>query len=250
MGNKLHELLAVEGDLEGKAKLVLDEAANTFSKKPEHFIEQVRDLIMFDEARQNENTHESSAMVTTVGQKLSYIRRPVVRYYDALASKDATNQQAKADLVVEDVTLLSDVAATTLLALESKLKHLRGVFEAIPTLQPGMKWEPDAAFGDGVYRAAEDIKRNRTEKVIQHKVLYEATKEHPAQIEKWTQDTPVGDIITKSWSGMWTPAQKAEAIGRIDQLIQGAKKARQRANRQDVVETKVGDILFDFIMSS
>ena len=38
MSGKLHELLAVEGDLGGASKKLMVEAANTFSKKTDHFM--------------------------------------------------------------------------------------------------------------------------------------------------------------------------------------------------------------------
>ena len=55
---KLHEILAVEGDLEATAKKIINEAINTFSKKADHFIEAHRSLKMFDEERQHENSTE------------------------------------------------------------------------------------------------------------------------------------------------------------------------------------------------
>ena len=46
---KLHELLAVEGDLEGIFKSILDETKHTFSKKPGLFFGFNKKLEMFAE---------------------------------------------------------------------------------------------------------------------------------------------------------------------------------------------------------
>lgn len=244
---KLHEILAVEGDLDATAKKMIDEAVTTFSKKPEHFLETLRELHMFDDERQAENVVESKALVTTVRDKLSYVRGHVIRYYDTFATKEATNQVAVASVTVDGQLVLSEVPATLLLGLESKLKTLRAMYEAIPTLQPGLDWEPDPDRGDTIYHSKTPEERMRTEKVIQAKVLYEATKEHPAQIEKWTTDVAIGRITVQHWSGMISPAQKSELLGRIDKLARAVKKARQRANATEIVDISIGKAVFDFI---
>lgn len=244
---KLHEVLAVEGDLSATATKIMEEAIITFTKKPDHFQESHRSLRMFDDARAEENMDEHKVMVTTVADKLEYVSDMVTRYLDAFARKEATNQTAKADLVVRGQTLIADVPATLLLGLETKLKALRRVYEAIPTLQPGIDWEKDSERGQNVWKAFEPETRMRTEKVIQHKTLYEATKEHPAQIEKWTQDMPVGRFTINHWSGMLSSAEKSDLLFRIDDLIQAAKKARQRANTAEVTDLSIGNAIFDYI---
>lgn len=244
---KLHEILAVEGDLDATAKKIMDEAIVTFTKKPDHFLEAHREQRMFDDARANENTDETKTIVTTVDAKLDYVRRHVVKYLDTFAKKEATNQVAKADLVVDGVVLSKDLPATLLLGLESRLKTLRAVYEAIPTLQPGLDWVEDKGRGAGIYRSEHPEERMKTEKQVQHKVLYEATKEHPAQLEKWSADVPVGKITLRHWSGMLSPADKSDLLGKVDTLIRAAKKARQRANATEVVNIKLGEVLFKHI---
>lgn len=246
---KLHEILAVEGDLDATSKKVCEEAITTFTKKADHFTEQLKELKMFDEGRQNENATETKALVTTVHDKLSHVRQFVTKYLDTFATKEATNQVARADIVVSGVTIVESLPATVLLGLESKLKNLRQVYEAIPTLQPGAVWEKDPERGEGIYRARDPEERMRTEKTTQYKVLYEATKEHPAQVEKWNQDVPIGKITLKTWSGMLSPAEKSALLTKVDTLIRAVKKARQRANTTEIVDMDVGQALFNFIHS-
>jgi hypothetical protein len=244
---KLHEILAVEGDLEATAKKVIEEAVVTFSKKSDHFLESHRSLVFFDEARDKENVEEHSEMVTTVADKLKYVQRHITKYWDTFAKKETTNQNAKADLVIDGEVLATELPATMLLGLESKLKIVRALYEAIPTLQPGMNWQLDPDRGEHIYKTAEPETRMRTEKQVQVKVTYEATKEHPAQLETWNADVSVGKISVTHWSGMISPAEKSQVLGRIDTLIRGVKRARQRANTTDVVKTNIGEILFNYI---
>jgi len=245
---KLHELLAVEGDLEGEKDRILDEARVTFTKKPELFTGFVKTLRMFDESRTNENVEESRKVDTVVQEKLNYVSGSVVRYWDACFQKEATNQLAKADLVVDGVTIAKDVPATFLLKLESELKKVRGLFEEIPTHASGQEWKTASEIGEGIFSAKKDDSF-KTEKKPMSKVLYEATDKHPAQIEKWTEDVKVGRYEHKMFSGMISPAEKSLMIGRVDKLLRSVKQARQRANTQEAEKRTVGEEVFKFLFA-
>jgi hypothetical protein len=82
---------------------------------------------------------------------------------------------------------------------------------------------------------------------MKHKVLYDATEEHPAQLETWSEDIPIGKFTETLWSGMLSPAEKSAKLGRIDKLLRAVKKARQRANAVDVVDVTIGKELFNYI---
>ncbi len=247
----LHEVLAVEKDLEQVASKVVSEAVVTFTKKTDHFTGHVRTLEMFaeDRKREEEGQREVKELTTTVPEKLSYVTEHLIRYYDALSQKESTNQEAKANVELPDGTeLLKDVPATLLLGLENKLGRLREMYDSIPTLQPGVEWEADLqAKYKGVYKAKTPEVGLRTEKDFNYRVLYEATKEHPAQIEKWTMDKAVGQYKRDRTSGMLTPAQKSDLLGRLDTLIAAVKQARMRANMTEVKKLDVGQVIFDFL---
>ena len=247
MGNKsmLHELLAVEGDLEGAHKKILAETIKTFGKA-EHFLGIHKKVVMFvDDGI--EHPEGNKAIDTTVQEKLDYMQKTEVRYFNALLQKEATNQTAKADLVVDGKVICSDLPATFLLGMETRLKHLRGAYEAIPTLSPGTVWEHDTKKGLGIFRAAHVDEKFKTETKVEPVVLYEATKEHPAQVKEMSITKNVGKHVSTHWSSMISPAEKSEKLGRIDKLIRAVKKARQKANTAEVVKRTVGAQLFDFI---
>lgn len=246
---KLHELLAVESDLEGVFKKVVEEGIHTLSKKPDHFLASQKKLEMFDENKQNENSEERKEMVTTVLDKLDYIAGFTVTYFDAVYQKERTNQLATADLVVDGVTLAAKLPATFLLGMETKLKRVREIYESIPTLAPGIKWEEDPTLGKGVYKAVYPDVKLRTAKTFQHKILVQPTDKHPAQIEKWEEQIPVGKYTTTTQCSMLSPAKKSVFLGKIDRLIQGCKQARQRANSTEVEKAEIGKTLIDFINS-
>ncbi len=245
---KLHELLAVEGDLQGTVKKLSLETQKTFSKS-EMFLGTHRKLVMFDASQQDSVVADDyREMVTTVPAKLDYLSKSMTKYFDAVLQKEKTNQSAVADLVVDGETIATGLPATFLLGMESRLKELRQVLEVAPTLAPGLAWIDDVTAGKGVYRVQNPDEKLKTAKTFMHKVLYEATDRHPAQIEKWEEQVAVGKYITNISSGMLSPSDKSELLGRLDTMIQSVKKARMKANMTDVVPAEIGKQMFKYIL--
>lgn len=247
MGNsKLHEILAVESDLEGRAKTILNETKKVFKDKPALFMGTLRTYRPFvDDGI--DYPEEQQDLTSTVNQKLKFISKFVTKYYDALLQKESTNQVAKADLVVDGFVIGKDLPATFLLGMESRLRSLRDVYANIPTLSIGTEWKNDSGKGEDVWVVSHPEETLKTVRTTKSKVLYEATEHHPAQIDKWEESENVGKYTKYVWSGMLTPARKSVLLDRIDNLIQEVKKARQRANTADVLSVRIGNNIMDYI---
>lgn len=253
--SKLHELLAVEGDLKGVFDSILDETANTFEKKADLFMGHVRSHEWLVEGEHEEFPDEHKHMAETVMGKLKYQAKSIVRYFDALLQKESTNQLAKADVVIDGETIMTDVPATFLLGMESRLKTVREVYLKIPTLPPKHKWEKDLDKGENVYSMVHPEEKFRTEKEFKVQVLYphyfpkegEKGESLPAQIDKVSETKNVGLYTKHVWSGMITPAEKSEMLDRIDKLMRAVKKARQRANSTEVEKVTMAKKMFDYI---
>lgn len=245
----LHELLPVRDELKGERKKLVEEAQTTFDKKAALFMGQQRDFSPFDEAlKAQEATSERKELDTTVRAKLDYLFNHLTRYMDVALQVDATNMTAVADIVIDGKVLARSVPATFLLTLESELRDLRTMANAIPTLAPGKAYEKDATLGPNVWRQVNPEESFRTNKVIMHKILVQPTKEHPAQVEKWTETVNVGKYVTHAWFGSMSSAEKSELLGRIDALSRAVKEARQRANGTTVCHVTIGQALRDFIL--
>ncbi len=246
---KLHEILAVESDLRGQYEKILAETKVTFEKKTEHFLGLHKSLKMFDSFREIEEAAAEvhKEVVTTVDEKLKHTWKYAVKYFDCLLQKETTNTTATADLVIDGVVLGERLPATFLLGMEERIKKIRDLYESIPTLQPGTTWVEDQTQRPGLFKALYPEKANKTEQSIQHKVLVAPTDKHPAQIEKWTEQVPVGIYAQDRWSGMISPARKAELLERLDILLAAVKKARQRANQADVVKGDIAQRLYNFV---
>jgi len=246
--SKLFELLAVEPDLQGTYKKILEEAKGTFAKKEGLFTGSIRKLELFD-ANAQEPPVERQELTTTVSDKLDYMFDSVVKYFDALLQKEEANQRALADLKVGDLVFGERLPATYLLGLETKLKELRQVFDEIPTLAPGISWEKDETIGKHVYKTRYPEEKFKTAKVFRHQVLYDATDKHPAQIEKWEDTENIGKYVTTKWSGMISPSEKSDMLSRLDILIRQVKKARQQANTGEVNTTlEIGEKIANYIL--
>lgn len=249
---KLHEILAVEKGLQTVAKQTNQETIKTFNAKDAHFVGTVREIRHFDETDSKLNTDEFKDMVDTVFGKLVYNAGPNIKAWDAYFQKEATNQKAAADIVIDDggapVVLGAGVPATVLLGLETKLAELKAVYDAIPTLAPGPTWVVDTnRRATGVYRSEHADVTFRTRKTVKPIIMAPATQQHPAQVQAIQEDLPVATITTQHWSGMITTAQKSELLGRIDRLLRAVKQARQRANATEAVKGAIGKVLFNFI---
>lgn len=248
--SKLHELLAVMTDLETVAKKTRDEALHTFTKKQQHFRGTDKFLTMFAEERKQEEDGQRvvEPLTTTVNEKLDYIKESQSKWYDALFQMETTNQSAVADLIIHGELLATNVPATFLLGMEGRLKALRVVFEGIPTQDPSFEWIPDEDSGKNIFVTKTPITSQKQEKVSKFITVAEATKEHPAQVIKETENKVVGIFTTKYWTGTISPGKKSKYLEKIDNLIQAVKQARQRANSTEVEKVKIGNKLLDYIL--
>lgn len=165
---------------------------------------------------------------------------------DTQFKKNKANQLATADITLGS-TVIADVPIDELMGLEARLTKLREVFQAVPTLDATKAWAP-SQVKEGVLKAVIDDVTTKTEKVVTPVVLYEATKEHPAQVKEVSRDEVVGTFTTTNFSGAVTSLQKANALERIDDLIGTIKKARMRANCQEVPPAKIGDELAKYLL--
>lgn len=246
---KLHELLAVEKDARALTDKILKEAQATFGSKADHFTSSTKRYIPVNDSdsMEAEALSEHREMVTTVDKKLEYVFDKIINSLDIAIQKDMTNQSACADIIVDGNVIANNVPATTLLNLEDRVREIRDMCNMIPTLTPGLKWISDESQGSGIYRTEYPDVKIRTKKMIVYKTVAEATDRHPAQIKEESQDIIVGKYEETRYSSMLSPAEKSKLMGRIDKLLASIKKARTRANEQEIIDASIGKKLIDFI---
>jgi hypothetical protein len=243
---KMHELLAAEANVNAVYNAMVEETFKVLDKG-DAFTKTVTKKEFFNEADSHLNTIETKDKTTTVDERLGYFfGRAFAGAIDLGLQKDSTNQVAKADVVVDGNKILTGIPATALLSWESRFEALRRMLLKVPTLPHGPIWEEDEQ--ECLWKTSEPVVSFTTKKTMKPVILHEATKEHPAQVKEVFEDVPVARIEKTTWSGMWTSKQKADALARLDALLIAIKKARQRANRTEVVKAKAGKVLADFIL--
>lgn len=240
---KLHELLAVDSNLKTQADSTRTELRKTFETKRHLFTE--KKIVTTPLAEGGQQTVETQCEIqTTVAKELEWLGGHMAKAIDVSYQIGMANQAAKADIVMEDGSiLLKDVPATVLLELEKRVKDMMDLIKAIPTLDPAKGFVEDLQRGKNMFRAR-DITKTRTQKVQKPLVLYPATTEHPAQTQLVTTDEPVAKLEEQEWSSCITVAAKAELFECAENVLRAVKKARARAN--DIVvdtSTTIGTVL-------
>lgn len=168
-------------------------------------------------------------------------------FFDVAATVDAGNQKAKADVIVDGVTVAKDVAVPTLLFLEKQLGDVKSFIEKLPTPDRAERWSYDASVG---MLTTEPVKTGRTKKVQKALVLYQATKEHPAQTQLITEDVLAGYWTTIKYTNKIAAEKKAAALARVGKLIDAVKVAREQANTTSIEKVRIGDSLLGFVFGA
>ena len=241
---KMHELLASEGPIVANYNRDRDETLKVF-ERGDLFRRQTTTKTFFDDDKAHLNTSETKEITTTVKDRLAWHGQSIASLFDIVFQKDKTNQVAVGDITVGEKVIAKDVPATTLLMLETKIQDIRKVFETIPVLPPGVEWVDDPQ--SQLWRTKEPTVSFSTKKTARAVVLYDATKEHPAQVKEVSEDVPVARIETTTWAGLLTSAEKATLLGRLDTLLRAVKTARMRANMVEAEKGKIGDALVSFL---
>jgi len=74
-----------------------------------------------------------------------------------------------------------------------------------------------------------------------------ATEHHPETSQLVIDDDLIGIFHTVYKSGKITPKIKADMLDRIDELKNAVNRARSIANRAEIVDTKIGAKIFEYI---
>jgi hypothetical protein len=246
---KLHELLAVEGQLKGQAQATRTDLKATLEKK-RHLFE--KKVVTFHPNEENAQTvtEQQSDLQSTVPKELEWIAGIWSKALDVSFQVAEANRWALADVTLDDGTvLLKQVPATALLELEKRAAEIQELVSAIPTLDPAKGFRPDPDQGNYVYRAR-DVVKKRTKKVPRVITLAPATEQHPAQAQVINEDAEIGTITEQEWCALLTPAEKGDMLERAEALRRAIKQARQRANDVPLDTTKmpaVGAALFGYV---
>lgn len=242
---KLHQILAVESDVRNQAQKDLTTAHHGL-QKAEMLLGQQRKYQPKSEDGEKLPA-EGNLLQTRVPRVIQETANILTRMFDVTATRDYGNMDAKADVVVDGVTLVKDAPAPYLLWLEKKLADVHTFVCKLPTLPADTEWEWDS--NQMCYRNANEIKTHRTTKIEDFKVIVPATEQHPAQIAKIVKDEVSGYWTTLKYSGAVKVEEVAAMKERVELLMKEVKYAREKANQVEVTDMKLGAGVMKFIFA-
>lgn len=244
MSPKLNQVVAVEKSVKNKSAASLTEAYHKAQK-----VALLAGITRTYRPKDEMGEHlpsESTRVQLNASDLLRDLAKSLTDLFDVTASKDFTNCVARADVVVGDVVVAKQVPVSYLLFLEKKLVDVYTFVSKIPTLDPSEEWTLDPNVGCYASKASETV---RSKKVFVPLVLAPATDKHPAQVKEGFEDQAVGYWRTVKFSGALPAQRVAEILDRVEKLQKAVKFARQFANSVDVIDVKVGEKIFNFLLA-
>jgi hypothetical protein len=187
---------------------------------------------------------ESQRVQLRTTEVLADVRTALTRLFDITLTKDVANATATAPIVVDGQTVAADVPVSYLLWLEKRLVELADLVKRLPVLDPVASWQYDD--NADVYRT-EPVRTLRTRKVPRNHVLAEATKEHPAQVQVFTEDVPEGTWTTVELSGALPQTRVNDIKGKLAKLTDAVRAAREQANSATITDHEIGDAVFGYL---
>ncbi|MFJ2826038.1 hypothetical protein ACIPC1_00255 [Streptomyces sp. NPDC087263] len=239
---KLNQIIAVEKGIKSKSHQDLTSAHHGL-QKPALLAGISRTYQPKDEEGE-QLPPESTRVQVQAEDVLRETAGTLTRLFDVTATKDWANCTARADVKVDGRVLVAEVPVSYLLFLEKQLTDLNTFVRKLPVLDASESWVQDPSTDAW---KTEPVRTLRTKKVPRNHVKAEATEKHPAQVEVYYEDIPVGYWTTVKFSGALPARRLNELLGRIEKLQQAVKFAREEANGVDVVDQRVGDSVFGYL---
>lgn len=238
---KLNQVVAVLQGKKTRGMALLTEAHRSW--KPEGLMGLAR--VYEPKAEDGDKLPPEGRLVTArVKEVVRKVCEELVGFWDVVHTQESGNQEAAADIVLDNTALVRNVPVGMLLFLGKQLEDLGTFCKALPVLPADRDWAWDP--NRNCY-TTEPTRQNRTQKVPKTHVKFEPTEHHPGQADIVTVDEPVGTWETTHFSGA-IPAQQKEAIvRRVCELQDAVKKAREAANMLEVEQKQVAKTILDYV---
>lgn len=247
---KLHQILAAHGGAENETKRLMALAAQGLGVTGEQ--SPLSGISRTYKPRQDGGDQfppvYQHVQISVGKQVLPMIRDAFTKLLDLKYTRDEANTQARADVRVDGRVLLQGVPSVYLMTLENALGELRKSLDALPVLDPAQEWRgPGQDGNETAWYATRESKTAKMQPAPQVQVLYEATKEHPAQVRAYEVSKPIGDWTEVKFSGCLPASDKEAMLRRLAVLQEAVKHAREQANRIDAPNQEAGKVLFDYL---
>lgn len=238
---KLHQIVAIVSGKKTRASKLLTDSHQGW--KPDLIKGMSRSYQPID-AEGDKIPDENQTIQVRVSEVINKVVADLKDAFDIVATQEKGNTIACADVVVDNVTVLSKVPVGTLLFLEKQLTDIETFVKNIPTLTPDKEWEWDA--NQNCF-ATKPVTQLRSIKVHQTHVKFPPTEHHPGQADILQVDKGVGYYTTRHYSSAIPASEQAKLLTRVVKLQDAVKMAREEANSIDVSNQSIGENVFKFI---
>jgi hypothetical protein len=239
---KLNQLIAICNGEKSRAQKILTNIYKTLDK--EQLFEGIsRKYEKIDEDGITQPPEKKSIQLS-VKDAIKEAAEVLREMYNVVGSQDLTNCNAKANIEIEGKVIVADVPVTHLLFLEKQLEDLYTFVNSFPTLDPSEEWHFDEKINAYASEEKVTVKTKKEPRVL---VKYEATKEHPAQVETYFEDVPIGYWHTIKFSGAIPKKDKDILLEKVRKLQKAIKLSREEANTTIAESVKYGDAILDYI---
>lgn len=162
--------------------------------------------------------------------------------------QDIGNTEAKADIVVDGVTLAKQLPVTSIMFLIKRLTEYQNIVAALPIPDASIAWEFDNAQGQ--LRSKEQKIVQRTSKLAKVIKKFEPTDKQAGQADIIYTDIAVGEFKRSEFSGALPQQKKQEILAYIDKYLAALKEARATANMNtNIKEEDIAKQIFGFILA-
>lgn len=241
---KLTQIVAIEKSVKSRVQGTITQSYKS-SQKPDLFNGFSKTYRRKDEDGEDFPPEHKKVQIKA-DELIQTITKSLTELYDVTATKDYANCLAFADVEVDGQVLVEKAPIPFLLFLEKQITDFRTFVSSIPVLDTSEDWILD--LNSGFYKTP-SIATHRTKKLQKPIVLYEATKEHPAQTQLISEDIVIGYWDTVKQSGALPIPKKQELLDRIEKLLNAIKFAREQANAQEAERKKVAEKLFGYLLN-
>jgi hypothetical protein len=258
MPTKLNQIVAVEANVKEGAATALRTATTYLGADAKAFTGIARTYVPLDpddHAHAPERPVQRQMPQVVAEDVLERLGHELERLFDVTLTKEATDAQATADVVVtapngQSHVLVHDAPVTYLLFLEKQVNRLEQVFNALPLRDPGQTWEPDQGM-EGVWRTPEGRRQHRTK--VRHNwekapAVIQDGVGIPAQVEVFTDDDVVGHWNETHFSGAVSADRARQLRGKLAELKRAVISAREEANSITVTDREAGRDIFAWLL--
>jgi hypothetical protein len=191
---------------------------------------------------------QSKRVQANATELVTGLEKLLSRLFDLEATKDNADTEARADLVVGDDTLMTQVPVNHLLWMEKQVANLVTVFNAIPVMTAAEDWQPSQALDRGMYRTQAE-RTPSTKKDTHWEVVVPAIDngDHGAIVKEVSNDIQSGTWEIVKYTAAMRPTDKALLIKRASVLLDAIRFATTTANHLPVTDIDEGEKIFGYL---